>query len=289
LEAAQVSEFSDSALVLIGHGSTVNAESAESVRQHASVLRSRNVFREVHEIFWKETPKFEDAAKLTNASRVFFVPMFISEGYFSERAIPSALGFRSGNEQEWKRRRTVERCGLFYCKPVGTHPGMTQVILERAKQVLDQFPFPRRPKELDTSLFIAGHGTEKDASSRKAIDAQTNLIGSLGLYAQVESVFIEEDPRISACVDLARAKNIIVVPLFMSEGTHTQEDLPVMLGTPARVVKERLARGQTPWRNPTERKEKLVWYSSCVGTHPNLTDIVIARVREAAAWASPIY
>jgi sirohydrochlorin cobaltochelatase len=282
-----VIEFADSSLVLIGHGSAVNAESAVSVREHGARLRANNVFAEVQEIFWKETPDFENAAKRTAAPRVFFVPMFISEGYFSERAIPIALGFRSETADAWNRFRLIEGRTFIYCKPVGTHPAMTEVILERAKQVLDQFPFPRRPNERDVSLFIAGHGTEKDAASRRSIDAQVALIRESGLYAQVESVFIEEEPRVSACVELARAKNIVVVPFFMSEGMHVQEDLPVMLGTPARVVKERLAKKQSPWRNPTERKEKLIWYSSSVGTDPRITEVIIERVREAAVLNLP--
>jgi sirohydrochlorin cobaltochelatase len=278
-----VSEFSDSALVLIGHGSTVNVESALSVRDHAARLRAGNAFAEVQEIFWKETPDFENVAKESKSSRVFFVPMFISEGYFSERAIPTALGFRSETQEVWNRVQLVEGRRFIYCKPVGTHPTMTGVILERAKQVLDQFPFPRRPKELDVSLFIAGHGTEKDPASRKSIDAQVALIRETGLYAQVESVFIEEEPRVSTCVELAKTKNILVVPFFMSEGMHVQEDLPVMLGTAARVVKERLAKKQTPWRNPTEQKGKLVWYASSVGTDPKIAEVVLERVREGAA------
>ena len=37
---------------------------------------------------------------------------------------------------------------------------MTKVILARADEVVKQFPFPRAPKPADTTLLIAGHGTE---------------------------------------------------------------------------------------------------------------------------------
>jgi sirohydrochlorin cobaltochelatase len=280
-----VNEFEEAALVLIGHGSTVNEESSGSVRQHAARLSARKLFAEVHAIFWKETPDLKSAMKQVQAGTSFCVPMFISEGYFSERAIPIALGFRSDTDQAWDRVQVVEDRKLIYCKPVGTHSAMTQVIVERATQVLNQFPFPRRPKEQDVSLFIAGHGTEKDPASRKSIDRQAALIRDSGVYAQVESVFIEEDPRISACVDLAKTKNIVVVPFFMGEGMHVQEDLPVMLGTLERVLRERLAKGQAPWRNPTERKGKMIWYANSVGTDERIADVVIERVREAANWS----
>ena len=49
-------EFSDAALVLVGHGSTVNADSAAPACQHADELRRRNLFAQVQEAFWKQEP-----------------------------------------------------------------------------------------------------------------------------------------------------------------------------------------------------------------------------------------
>ena len=80
---------------------------------------------------------------------------------------------------------------------------------------------------------------------------------------------------------LAKTKNIVVVPFFISDGLHAVEDIPVLLGEPERIVKERLAAGQPTWRNPTERDGKLVWYSPSVGTEPQLADVILERVREA--------
>jgi hypothetical protein len=47
-----------------------------------------------------------------------------------------------------------------------------------------------------------------------------------------------------------------MVPFFISDGLHSYEDIPVMLGAPERVVRERLQQGQPTWRNPTERDGK---------------------------------
>ena len=44
--------FSDAALVLVGHGSTLNAESSAPVYQHADELRKRKIFAQVQEAFW---------------------------------------------------------------------------------------------------------------------------------------------------------------------------------------------------------------------------------------------
>ena len=48
--------FSDAALVLVGHGSTLNAESAAPTYQHADELRRRILFAQVTECFWKLEP-----------------------------------------------------------------------------------------------------------------------------------------------------------------------------------------------------------------------------------------
>ena len=73
-----------------------------------------------------------------------------------------------------------------------------------------------------------------------------------------------------------------MVPFFISDGLHSYEDIPVMLGEPERVVQERLKSGQPTWRNPTERKGKRLWYSASIGTEPLIADVILERVREAA-------
>ena len=147
---------------------------------------------------------------------------------------------------------------------------------------MKKFPFPRAPKNSDTTLFIAGHGTEKNENSRKAIERQVELIRAQKIYADVHAIFLEESPRIADCYSLAQTKNLVVVPFFISDGLHTQEDIPVLLGEAERIVKQRLAAGQPTWRNPTEKNGKFVWYSPAVGTEPRMADVILERVREAA-------
>jgi sirohydrochlorin cobaltochelatase len=161
---------------------------------------------------------------------------------------------------------------------------MTDVLLARAREVIEQFPFPRAPVPKEITLFIAGHGTEQEENSRASIDRQVELIRSRGIYANLHGVFLEEEPRINACYQLAQTKNVVVVPFFISEGMHTQEDIPVLLGEPERIVRQRLQNGQPSWRNPSEKQGKLVWYASSVGGEPLMADVILERVREAAQW-----
>jgi len=43
-------------------------------------------------------------------------------------------------------------------------------------------------------------------------------------------------------------------------------DIPVLLGEASRVVQERYRLGQSTWRNPTEKRDKRVWYSASIGS-----------------------
>jgi sirohydrochlorin cobaltochelatase len=158
---------------------------------------------------------------------------------------------------------------------------MTRVILSRAAEVIKKFPFPRPPKPLETTLFIAGHGTERNKNSRVAIERQVELIRAQNFYAGVHAIFMEEAPRIADCYQIAPTKNLVVVPFFISDGLHAVEDIPVLLGEAERTVKQRLAAGQPTWRNPTEKNGKFVWYAPSVGTEPLVAEVILERVREA--------
>ena len=283
-------DFSDASLILIGHGTTLNEESGVPVYQHAAELRKRKLFARVREGFWKQAPGVTevlaeegrvDPQAPGRPGRVFIVPLLMSEGYFSENVIPQALGFQKANgrlERIQKRGSQV----WFYCKPVGTHVSMTKVLLARAREAVERFPFPRAPDPKDLTLFIAGHGTERDENSRAVIDRQVEHIRAMNLYGGVGAVFLEDEPRIAACYSLAQTKNIVLVPFFMGDGLHVGEDIPVLLGEPERIVQARLAAGQPTWRNPTETQGKRVWYSSSVGTDPAIAEVVLDRVREGA-------
>lgn len=275
-------DLSDAVLIVLGHGSTKNPDSAAPVYQHAAELRRRTLFAEVREAFWKQPPNVKEVLAGVSAPRVFIAPLFISEGYFGSQVIPRELGFLPGNPQLETRNGE-----LIYCQPVGTHDSMTGVLLARAREIVERFPFPHAPAPQDASLFVAGHGTGLDDNSRQAIERQVALIGARNEYADVHGVYLEEPPRIGECYQLARTNNIVMIPFFISDGLHTREDIPVLLGEPERVVRQRLAQGQSTWRNPTGRHGKLVWYAPAIGTEPHLAEVILERVREATPGVPP--
>lgn len=286
-------DYKDATLVLVGHGSTLNADSAAPTYQHADELRRRGIFADVLEAFWKQEPCIAAVLRGAFTPRVFVVPLFISEGYFTEEVIPRELGMPrkgSGFEKVLKKKAAaqgVQAAGdqtVFYCGPVGTHGSMTTVLLSRARDVVSKHPFPRAPKPSEIALFIAGHGTGNNENSRKAIEQQVELIRAKGEYGEVHAVFMEEEPRIGDCYSMAATRNFVMVPFFISDGLHSYEDIPVMLGEAERIVQKRFKEGQPTWRNPTEKKGKLVWYAPSIGNEPHMPDVILERVREAEQY-----
>ena len=139
----------EAALLIVGHGSTVNPDSSAPSVAHATALRARGIFREVAACFWKEEPSLRDALFFFDEPEireVYVVPNFISEGYFTQTVIPRELELAS--------RLTTRPGGQLwkYCEPVGNHPAVTELLLRRAQEIAPGVP------EAQTTLLIVGHG-----------------------------------------------------------------------------------------------------------------------------------
>src|SRR5262249_31049925 len=156
----------------------------------------RRIFGEVREAFWKQEPHIREVISGLVAPRlVFIVPMFISEGYFSEQVIPRELGFSTSDQRQGARVLRREHQSFLYCQPIGTHERMTSVVLQRAREVVGP---SQVPPPAETTLILAGHGTDRNPNSRKSIEQQVALLHARNLYADVHAVFLDEEPLIGA-------------------------------------------------------------------------------------------
>src|SRR5215475_13710307 len=228
----------DGALLIVAHGSTVNPDSSAPTLAHAAEIRRRKVFIDVECAFWKEEPSLRDALFLFGPEtirEVYVVPNFISEGYFTQTVVPRELELNGrtterSNGQIWK-----------YCEPVGNHPMMTELLLKRA---LDVAP-DAAPAE--TSLLIVAHGTDLNENSAVAAKREAEKIRALGKYAAVLNVYMEEPPLVSDWRKLTETPNVVVVPFFISDGLHSYEDIPRLLGMVAAAA---TAHGEIFRQNP---------------------------------------
>lgn len=270
-----------SALLIVGHGSTVNPDSSEPTWEQAAAIGQRGLFREVACCFWKEEPSLRDALFLfgdADIAEVYVVPNFISEGYFTETVIPREL--------ELSGRLTTRPGGQLwkYCAPVGSHPAVTELLLQRAREVAPGVP------EAESTLLIVGHGTALNDQSAVAAKREVEKIAALGRYASVQNTYMEEAPLISDWARLTTTPHVVVVPFFIADGLHSYQDIPVLLGIepePTAAASQR----EVFRRNPHQLHGRNLYYASAIGTEPRFAEIILeqaAAFDAAALDLSPI-
>jgi sirohydrochlorin cobaltochelatase len=266
-----------SALLIVAHGSTVNPDSSAPTLAHAAEIRRQNVFAHVECAFWKEEPSLRDAIFLfdpESVREVCVVPNFISEGYFTQTVVPRELELdgpvtKRLNGQVWK-----------YCEPVGNHPMMTDLLLHRAHQIAPDVD----PAE--TSLLIVAHGTDLNENSAVAAKREAEKIRRLSRYADVLNVYMEEPPLVADWRKLTRTPNVVVVPFFISDGLHSYEDIPRLLGVVVAAGVERgrpgsappaRARGEIFRHNPYRIADRSLFYAPSIGTDSGFAGIIIEQ------------
>ena len=274
----------DAALLIVAHGSTVNPDSSAPTLEHATEIRRRKVFAEVECAFWKEEPSLRDALFLFDPEsirEVYVVPNFISEGYFNQTVVPRELELDGpittrSNGQIWR-----------YCEPVGNHSLMTELLLKRAQDVAPD----AAPGE--TSLLIVAHGTDLNENSAVAAKREAEKIRALGKYAAVLNVYMEEAPLVSDWRTLTKTPTVVVVPFFISDGLHSYEDIPRLLGIKERRLPSRRREPNGRFGNRPSLKEifrqnpyaidgRNLFYAPSIGTDPGVVDIIIEQANAAA-------
>ena len=206
------------ALIIVGHGSTLNPDSSAPTYDHAERIRRMGVFAEVACCFWKEEPNMREVYEMVESDTIYIVPNFISEGYFCQEVLPRELRLAGPITQRGEKT-------VYYCDPVGVHANMKKLLLQRALEIA-----PGVPRE-QTSLIIVGHGTSLNENSTKAIQDQVRLIREGGYgFAEVVDSYMEQAPLVAEWDQLTTSPNVVVVPFFIADGLHSYQDIPVLLG-----------------------------------------------------------
>ena len=266
----------DSALIIAGHGSTVNPDSSAPTFEHAEEILRRVVFGEVHCAFWKEEPSLRQVLHMVDRDDIYVVPNFISEGYFTRTVIPRELELEGAITR--RGGRTIK-----YCEPAGNHARMTELLLHRAAQIAPGVP----PRE--TSLFIVGHGTDLNDNSAAAAKREVERIRECGIYGEVLSAYMEEEPLIAKWDALSTQPNVIVVPFFIADGLHSYEDIPVLLGIAQESPGAASAGAKNVFRrNPYRLRGRTLFYASAIGTEPLFADIILDQVAAFDAQQGPL-
>ncbi|MGH2632021.1 MAG: CbiX/SirB N-terminal domain-containing protein [Tepidiformaceae bacterium] len=240
-------------LLLVGHGSHLNGDSSAPVYEHARRLRSSGEWAEVRTGFWKEEPQLSRALDGCRASDVTVVPVFMSAGYFTNEVIPREMRLQG-------RLNCIVGHVVRYTGPIGAHRSLARVIVQRAMEAGGQ------PGD---ALAVLGHGTPRNPDSERNIYQQAGIVRELKAFAQVTTIFLDQEPNMRGVFEMVEAETVVVVPLFIADGWHVGETIP-----------EDLALDGVE----TRRGGRRLRYARAVGTHPAVADVVAELAREAAAW-----
>jgi len=267
-------------LVIVAHGSHLNPDSAAPTHAHADTIRETGAFDEVRTGFWKEEPSLRNVLRTVEGDTVYVVPLFISEGYFTEQVIPRELRLEGWDPSEWNSEglsadTAVLEAGdtgqtVHYCGPVGTHEAMTDVLIRRAESVTGDSDIG------DTVGFaVVGHGTERNANSAKAIEYHAQRLRETSRFAEVQALYMDEAPEVDDVTDYFESEDIVVVPLFIADGFHTQEDIPEDMGLTDDY--------RTGYEVPADVAGHRIWYAGAVGTEGLTADVILERAADAGA------
>ena len=268
------------ALVIVAHGSHLNPDASTPTYAHADTVRESGAFEEVRTAFWKEEPSVGEVLRTVDSEEVFVVPLFVSEGYFTERVIPRELRLEGWDVDEWGSDGTsathatlpaadVDKV-VHYCGPVGTHDAMSDVIVRRAESVTGDPDVGE-----GFGLAVVGHGTERNENSAKAIHYHADRIRETGRFEEINALFMDESPEIDDVTAFFDSDDVVVVPLFVADGYHTQEDIPEDMGLTDDY--------RTGWETPATVDGHRIWYAGAVGTEGLLADVVLERAADAGA------
>lgn len=168
---------------------------------------------------------------------------------------------------------------------------MTELLLKRAQEVAPGID----PDE--ASLLIVAHGTDLNENSAVAAKRETEKIRALGKYATVLNVYMEEPPLVSNWRKLTETRNVVVVPFFISDGLHSYEDIPRLLGmkegpppdrsggletaAPCGRLGRRPSLKEIFRHNPYRIDNRSLFYAPSIGTDAGFADIIIEQALNA--------
>ncbi|HET7227989.1 MAG TPA: CbiX/SirB N-terminal domain-containing protein [Chthoniobacterales bacterium] len=131
-EIAPGVEPTETALLIVAHGTELNDNSAIAAKREAERIRARGEFASVGNAYMEEPPLIAEWDRLTNAPNVIVVPFFIADGLHSYEDIPKLLGIdRRETEVFCKNPYRLRGRLLYYARSIGTDPRFADIIVEQ--------------------------------------------------------------------------------------------------------------------------------------------------------------
>jgi sirohydrochlorin cobaltochelatase len=201
------------------------------------------LFDEVRVGFWKESRTSRALDTLSNEGCHGRAGLRFHR-LFHERSRRGKMGL-SGPVSD------VRGTNVRYTQPIGSHPALARVILERALEA------GGKPGD---ALAVLGHGTPRNPESERNVYAQAERARALGPFSEVVTVFLDQEPSMGDVFAITKAETVVMVPLFVADGWHVGQTIPEDLAL------------EGP---ETRRAGRRLRYAAPVGTHPSVVDVIL--------------
>ena len=251
--------LSQSALVLVGHGSGNYPDAAKPILALAESIRDRRLFAQVAAVFMKQDPPLSAALSLVTAPTIYVVPVFAGRGYYTGTLIPREIGL-TGQVTLRDGRRVI------YTEPAGTHPRLPGLLACRADGVARSCGW--EPEKV--SLLLIAHGSSRPGGAGETPRAIAAALQAMNHFAEVELCFLEQEPFAQSWPDRIKGREVVALPLLVAQGMHAGRDIPPLFG---------LKQGET---GPVESHGRQVALATGLGAEPELEEIILDLVRGSA-------
>ena len=229
-QKAQATSARNEALLIAAHGDRGGSRDNALARAIASTVAETGRYRDVGVGYVRGTPGLAEAALEFSAPNLRVYPLFLSNGYYVNTAIPERLGV-GGSGQELQ-------CGdTIIMPPLGVSKRMPSVLADLA---LGTAQTARLAPE-DCSVLFVAHGSTKDQCSRHATEQMIEAVDQTGMFRSLHAAYLEEPPFLGEQLTSLPGP-LIVVGLFIGTGMHGGDDL--------KKAKSRLQRADVFFASP---------------------------------------
>ncbi|MHA7967402.1 sirohydrochlorin chelatase [Paenibacillus sp. CAU 1782] len=155
------------------------------------------------------------------------VPLFVSSGSTHVDEIGGAFGLPQLSEQENELGTFVVSANVFFGAPIDDDTEIAELLLSNIAELSQE---PARE-----ALLLVGHGSIEPGFHERwtqGLQAMATRLSELGGFARVSYAMLLPDQAMSRLLELQEknpGEDVIVVPLFLSQGYFTDKVIPKRL------------------------------------------------------------
>jgi sirohydrochlorin cobaltochelatase len=214
--------FTQDALLLIGHGSSIVPDAVRMLQAHAEVIRSSSDFAQVEVGALVGEPDAARVFAALTAPVVHIVPFFLEDGYFTRLAIPDRILPLASSSRL-----------IRFCPPVGSNDGIADILAARILSHCELFGTD--PKDL--SVLLIGHGSARGPGRARSLRRHAATLEAGGQFGWIRTAYLEEAPFVADALASSRGHIVAALGFLLNEGVHATKDVPSL------IAAERMQRG----------------------------------------------